>query len=203
MAELTTQVTFVRLARDRVRLFAAPAAFVLIAAGAVAGGLLAGGPAGISLVALGGLAALAAAYLAALVSSYRLLVEPGALKLRWLGGEHRYRLVRGPVTRVTVRGREAAALHPRFGALGWAVGPAVLRGEEPIELIRLSVRTALIVVPTDRGRLAIAAADESDLLTSLTSAVRLQERLDEIASRRGLAAAAATAAGRASCREIV
>ncbi len=193
MAELTTQVTVVRLARDRVRLFAAPAAFFLAAAGAVAGGLLAGGPAGISLVALGGVAALAAAYLTALVSSYRLLVEPGALKLRWLGGEHRYRLVRGPVTRVAVRGREAAALHPRFGALGWAVGPAVLRGDEPIELIRLSVRTALIVVPTDRGRLAIAAADERELLTSLTSAVRLRERLDEIASRRGLPAATAIA----------
>jgi hypothetical protein len=194
MAELTTQTTFVRLARDRVRLFAAPAAFVLVAAGAVAGGLLAGGPAGISLMALGGLVALAAAYLAALVSSYRLVVEPGELTLRWLGGEHRYRLVRGPVTRVAVRGREAAALHPRFGALGWVVGRAVLRGEERIELIRLSVRTTLIVVPTDRGRLAIAAADESDLLASLATAVRLQERLDEVASRRGLPAAAATAA---------
>ena len=192
MAELSTQITFVRLARNRVRLFAAPAAFVVIAAGATAGGLLAGGPAGISLVALAGLAALAAAYLAALVSSYRLLVEPGVLKLRWLGGERRYRLVQGRVTRVAVRGGEAAALHPRFGSLGWAVGPALL-GEEPIELIRLSVRPALIVVPTDRGRLAIAAEVERDLLASLATAVRLQERLDEITARRGQPAATPTA----------
>lgn len=186
MTEQTTQITLVRLARDRVRLFAAPVILLLISAGTVAGGLLAGGPGGISLVAVGALAALAAAYLAALVSSYRLLVEPGALKLRWLGGERRYRLVRGKVTRVVVRGAEAAALHPRFGALGWAVGPALLRGEESIELIRLSPGPALIVIPTDVGRLAIAAHVEADLLAALTGAVRLQERLDEIAARRNM-----------------
>ncbi|MEX0625091.1 MAG: hypothetical protein WD402_00930 [Chloroflexota bacterium] len=184
MSELTTQITSVRLARDRVRLFAAPVAFVLIAAAAVTGGLLLGGPGGISLVGAGALAALVAAYLVALVASYRLLVEPGVLRLHWLGGERRYRLVRGPVTRVAVGGENAAALQPRFGALGWAVGPAVLRGDEPIELIRLSRRPPLIVAPTDHGRLAIAAAVESDLLAAMTHAVRLQERLDEVAARR-------------------
>ena len=184
MAELTTQITSVRLARDRARLFVAPVVFVLVAAAAVFAGLQLGGPGGISLIAVGGLAALAAAYVVALVSSYRLLVEPGVLRLVWLGGERRYRLVRGPVTRVPVRGENAAALAPRFGAFGWAVGPATLRGDEPIELIRLSSRPPLIVAPTDRGRLAIAAAVESDLLAAMTHAVRLQERLDEVASRR-------------------
>ncbi len=183
MTELTTQVAVVRLARDRLRLFVAPVAFALAAAAAVAGGLLLRGPGGISLIAIGGLAALVSAYLAALVSSYRLLVEPGVLLLRWLGGERRYRLVRGAVTRVAVSGENAAALHPRFGALGWAVGPAVLR-DEAIELIRLSRRPPLIVAPTDRGRLAIAAAVESELLAAMTHAVRLQERLDEVAARR-------------------
>jgi hypothetical protein len=184
MSEMSTQITSVRLARDRLRLFVGPMAFVLLSAAAVAGGLLLRGPTGIVLVALGGLAALVAAYLAALVTSYRLLVEPGTLTLKWLGGERRYRLVRGPVTRVAVRGPGAAALHPRFGSLGWAVGPAVLRGGESIELIRLSNRPPLIVAPTDRGRLAIAAAVESDLLAAMTHAVRLQERVDEVAARR-------------------
>lgn len=184
MSELTTQITSVRLARDRARLFAAPLFFALIAAAALTAGLLLGGPGGISLVAVGALAALVAVYLVALVSSYRLLVEPGVLRLKWLGGERRYRLVQGKVTRVSVSGENAAALHPRFGALGWAVGPAVLRGDEPIELIRLSTRPPLIVAPTDRGRLAIAAAVESELLAAMTHAVRLQERLDEVALRR-------------------
>ena len=184
MSELTTQITSVRLARDRARLLMAPFAFILVAVAAVPAGLLLGGPGGISLIAVGGLAALAAAYLFVLVSSYRLLVEPGALRLVWLGGSRRYRLVRGPVTRVAVRGENAAALIPRFGAFGWAVGPATLRGDEPIELIRLSRRPPLIVAPTDLGRLAIAAAVESELLAAMTHAVRLQERLDEVASRR-------------------
>lgn len=184
MSELTTQITSIRLARDRARLFGVPVVLVLVAAAAVAGGLLIRGPGGILLIAVGGLAALVAAYLVALVSSYRLLVEPGVLRLKWLGGERRYRLVRGAVTRVAVSGENAAALHPRFGAFGWAVGPAVLRGDEQIELIRLSRRPPLIVAPTDRGRVAIAAEVESDLLAAMTHAVRLQERLDEVASRR-------------------
>ena len=184
MSEMSTQISSVRLARDRLRLLVGPMAFVVVSAAAVAGGLLLRGPAGIVLMALGGLAALVAAYLVALVTSYRLLVEPGALTLKWLGGERRYRLVRGSVTRVAVKGPGAAALHPRFGSLGWAVGPAVLRGGESIELIRLSNRPPLIVAPTDRGRLAIAAAVESDLLAAMTHAVRLQERLDEVAARR-------------------
>jgi hypothetical protein len=183
MSELTTPITSVRLARDRVRLFLAPVSFALIAAAAVATGLLLRGPGGISLIAVGGLAALVSTYLVALVSSYRLLVEPGVLVLKWLGGERRYRLVRGAVTRVAVRGENAAALQPHFGSLGWAVGPAVLR-DEPIELVRLSRRPPLIVAPTDRGRLAIAAAVESELLAAMTHAVHLQERLDEVAARR-------------------
>src|SRR6187549_691911 len=183
MSELTTQITSVRLARDRARLFAAPIVFVVVAAAAAAGGLLLAGPTGIVLVAVAALAALAAAYLVALISSYRLLVEPGTLRLTWLGGERSYRLVQGKVTRVGISGDNAGALRPRFGSLGWAVGPAVLRGE-PIELIRLSRRPPLIVAPTDRGRLAIAAAVESELLEAMTHAVRLQERLDEVASRR-------------------
>ncbi|HET7082166.1 MAG TPA: hypothetical protein VFJ00_00445 [Candidatus Limnocylindria bacterium] len=184
MSELTTQITSVRLARERGRLFAAPVLFTLIAAASVGAGLLVRGPGGISLVGIGVLSAVAAAYLVALISSYRLLVEPGVLRLRWLGGERSYRLVRGSVTRVAVSGENAAALRPRFGALGWAVGPAVLRDDEPIELIRLSRRPPLIVAPTDRGRLAIAAAVESELLAAMTHAVRLQERLDEVAARR-------------------
>jgi hypothetical protein len=194
MAELTTQISGVRLARDRVRLYRVPVALLLLAAGAAVGGVLLRGPAGISLAALGAVAALAGIYLVALVSSYRLLVEPGGLRLRWLGGEHRYRLVRGQVTRVVVPGGGTAVLHPRFGGLGWAVGPAVLRGQEQIELIRLSLRPALIVVPTDRGRLAIAAAVESDLLAALAHAVRLQERVDEVAARRAMPPPAVAAA---------
>lgn len=195
MVERATPIPAIRLARGRARLVAGPVAFLLAGAAAVAGGIVAGGPAGIALLAFGGLSALVAAYLLALISSYRLQIEPGGLLLRWFGGKRRYRLVRGSVTRVAVSGPGAAALHPRFGALGWAVGPAILRGEEPIELIRLSNRAPLIVVPTDRGRLAIAAQVESELLVALSTAVRLQERIDEVAARRAAQQLAAATGG--------
>ena len=190
MAEPATEITSVKLARDRLRLFLTPAAFLLLATSATLAGLSASGPGRISLFGLAALAALAAIYLASLVSSYRLGVEPGAVTLRWLGGERHYRLVRGSISRVTVAGRGARELHPRFGALGWAVGPAVLGGEEPIELIRLSVRPSLILVPTELGRLAIAAAVESDLLAALRHAVEMQMQLDAAAAREAVPAAA-------------
>jgi hypothetical protein len=184
MAELAKPIASVRLARDRLRLYGAPVVLLVLAAVAAAGALLLRGPLGISLGALSAIAGLLGLYLVALVSSYRLLVEPGGVHLRWLGGERRYRLARGQVTRVAVAGEGSAELRPRFGALGWAVGPALLRGDEQIELIRLSPRPPLIVVPTDRGRLAIVAAVETDLLAALAHAVRLQERVDEVAARR-------------------
>ena len=190
MAEPATEITSVKLARDRLRLFVTPAAFLLLAVSATIEGIFAGGPARISLFGLAGLAALAGIYLGSLVSSYRLRVEPGGLTLRWLGGARRYRLVRGSISRVTVEGRGARELHPRFGALGWAVGPAVLGGEEPIELIRLSIRPPLILVPTELGRLAIAAAVEGDLLAALRHAVAMQMQLDEAAARRAAPAVA-------------
>ena len=194
MAELAKPIISVRLARDRLRLYGAPVVLLLLAAAAAAGALLLRGPVAISLAAGGAIAGLLGLYLVALVSSYRLLVEPGGVHLRWLGGERRYRLARGQVTRVAVAGQGSAVLRPRFGALGWAVGPALLRGEEQIELIRLSPRPPLIVVPTDRGRLAIVAAVEADLLAALAHAVRLQERVDEVAARRALPPAVAAAA---------
>ena len=69
-------------------------------------------------------------YLAVMLLSVRLDVEVATLRLRWMGGERRYTLVRGAVTRVPLHGPEAARLRPRFGALGWGLGKARLRGDE-------------------------------------------------------------------------
>ena len=92
-------------------------------------------------------------------------------------------LVRGPVTRVALEGDEAARLRPRFGAMGWAVGHARLRGDEEIDVVRLAPTASMILVPTDRGRLGIAPASEAHLLSALAAAARIQQRLDEVAER--------------------
>jgi hypothetical protein len=169
-----TAIGSVRLARAPARLLAGPVAVGLV--GAIVGviGFLFGGPIGISLLTAGVIVLVVGIYLAGLVMSVRLEVEAGSLLLRWLGGQRRYGLVRGSVTRVTVRGRHAASLRTSLGLLGWGIGRATLRREEQIQLIRLAPTVSMILVPTDRGRLAISAAADDELLAMLAHAARLQ-----------------------------
>src|SRR5438093_1604214 len=163
----------VHLARSPLRLLVVPLVVVLVGGIATAVGLLVGGPIGISVLAGGAIVLVLAVYLTAVVLSMRVEVEAGALVLRWLGGSRRYALVRGAVTRVTVRGSAAAPLHRGLTALAWGIGAATLRGEERIELVRLASTPSMILVPTDHGRLAIAAANDDELLGLLATAARL------------------------------
>ena len=183
MPGTTVALAAIPLARAPVRLLFGP--LVLLAAGIVAAvaGAVVGGLAGVGLVAAGVVVDALAVYLAMVLFSLRLDVEVAMLRLSWIGGERRYALSRGAVTRVPLRGSGAASLRPRFGAIGWAMGPALLRRSEPIELVRLARSESVILVPTDRGRLAIAPASEQQLLTALGAAARVQQRLDEVAVR--------------------
>ena len=192
MPERTIAIARVPLARARARLVAAPALLLVAAGVAAAAGLKLGTAAGIALVASAAVLAVLSLYLAIILLSVRLDVEVASLRVRWIGGSRRYVLARGPVTRVLVRGDGHARLRPRFGALGWAIGPARLRGTEGIEVVRLAPTPTLILVPTDHGRLAIAATSEGELIAALGAAARVQQRLDAAA---GGAAAAARRGG--------
>jgi hypothetical protein len=195
MPGATVVLAPIPLARAPLRLLLGP--FVLASAGVMAAGagLLIGGAAGVTLLAAGVMVDVLAIYLLVVLFTLRLNVEVATLRLSWIGGERRYVLSRGAVTRVPLRGPSAAALRPRFGAIGWAMGPAILRRTEQIELVRLARSASVILVPTDRGRLAIAPLSEQQLLTALGAAARVQQRLDEVASRaRDLPALAPTGA---------
>ncbi|HET6744596.1 MAG TPA: hypothetical protein VFH90_01940 [Candidatus Limnocylindria bacterium] len=183
MTGTTVPIAPIPLARSSRRLLAGP--LILIAAGgaAVAGGVVLGDAMGIVLVAAGIVVAALSLYLAVMLATVRLDVEVATLRVRWLGGERRYTLVRGPVTRVPLRGPDAARLRPRFGALGWGLGRAKLRRDERIELVRLAPSATMILVPTDRGRVGIAPSSEQQLLGALAAAARIQQRLDEVAER--------------------
>jgi hypothetical protein len=183
MPGTTVSLAPIPLARAPIRLLLGP--LLLLTAGSVAAvaGVVVGGVAGVGLVAAGVVVDALAAYLALVLFSLRLDVEVAMLRLSWIGGERRYVLSRGAVTRVPLRGEGAASLRPRFGAIGWAMGPALLRRSEPVELIRLARSASVILVPTDRGRLGIAPASEQQLLTALGAAARVQQRLDEVALR--------------------
>jgi hypothetical protein len=138
-------------------------------------------PTWIALVGAGAVLALVGLGLAAWLLSIRLEVEEAAVRIRWLAGERAYPLVPGPVTRVRLRGDNASSLRTRTGLLGWAVGRARLRGEEDVQVVRLARTSTAILVPTEHGRLAIAAAAEQDLIDALSRAARARQRLEDLA----------------------
>jgi hypothetical protein len=183
MTGSTVPIAPIPLARSPGRLLTPPSILLLAGGVAVAGGVQLGNLTGIGLVAAGLVVVALSIALATMLLSVRLDVEIATLRLRWLGGERRYTLVRGPVTRVALRGGEAARLRPRFGALGWALGRARLRGNEIVDVVRLSPSASMILVPTDRGRVGVAPASEQQLLAALAAAARIQQRLDEVAGR--------------------
>ncbi len=86
----------------------------------------------------------------------------------------------GPVTRVRLRGENASSLRGGRRLLGGQLGSARLRGEEQVDVVRLAPTATAILIPTDRGRLAIAAASEELLLDALSHAARARQRLEEL-----------------------
>jgi len=175
----------IRLARSPLRLVAVPALLVAsglgLAVAAVVGPMRFLQPAWIALVAGGAVVALVGLLIAIRLLSVRLDVEEAAVRVRWLGGERIHPLVPGPVTRVRLRGENASSLRSLTGWLGWTLGRATLRGEEPIHVVRLARTPTAILVPTEDGRLAIAAASEADLIEALSRAARARQRLEELA----------------------
>ena len=184
MSQRVPPIARIRLARSLPRLLLAPFVVALAGAASIAAGLLAvGGPGGGVLVVLGAFVALGAMLGAVVLLSVRLEVEESAVGLAWMGGERIYPLAPGAVTRVRLRGDDASRVRARTGALGWGLGRARLRGEEEIEIVRLAPTRTAILVPTERGRLAIAPANENQLLDALSRAARARQRLEALAER--------------------
>ncbi len=179
MPNRTVPIARIRLARAPLRLLLPSVILLVTAAIAGAAGVVVGSAVGIGLLVAAIVLGALSLVLAGIVLSVRLDVEVATLRLRWLGGERRYALARGPVTRVLLRGEGAARLRLRFGALGWALGPALLRDAERIDLVRLAPTASIILIPTDQGRLGVAASSEGELIAALGAAARVQQRLDE------------------------
>lgn len=171
----------IRLARSLPRLMAWPILLLVAGTAAGVGAALVGGTVTILLAAVAGVLGLAALGWAAWLLSIRLDVEESEVRVHWIGGERRYALSPGPVTRVRFHGENASRLRARTGLLGYGLGPARLRDEERIHVVRLAPTATAILVPTEEGRLAIAPAAEADLLDALTRAARARQRLDDLA----------------------
>lgn len=166
----------VALARGPLRLLAAPT--VVLLSGLlvwVAAALVGPGAPAIALAVVGAVAVVVGLWLAVRLVSLRLVVEVDYLHLRGVGTDRRYHLVPGSLSRLATRGPRRASLRTRLGSLGWAVGPSVLPSGERIEVIRLGTTPSVILVPTERGRVALAVQSEAALLESLTAAARTRD----------------------------
>lgn len=181
MSDRVPPIARIRLSRSLPRLLALPFLAMLVGAAAVVGGLLfVQGIIGAAILGLGTFVVIVALAAAAVLLSIRLDVEESAVCLGWLGGERIYPLSPGPVTRVRLRGEDASRLRAAPFLLPWQLGGGRLRDEEDVEVVRLAPTATAILVPTERGRLAIAAADDGTLLDALSRAARARQRLDEL-----------------------
>ena len=175
-------IAIIRLARSWPRLLALPLLLLLLgAAGAGVGVFVIRGPLGVGIAGAGAIIGLAGIAIAAVLASVRVEIEESAVRLRRIGGEREYPLTPGLVTRVRLRGENASILRSRSRSLGWSLGRARLRDEEDIEIVRLARTPTVILLPTERGRLALAPADDAELLDALARAARARQRLDELA----------------------
>jgi len=181
MPDHAPPIARIRLSRSLPRLLALPVLALLAGVGAIAGGLLlVPGVAGLAVAGFGAVVAALAVFGVIRPLSVRLEIEESAVRVSWFGGEQIYILSPGPVTRVRLRGENASSLRGGRRLLGGQLGSARLRDEEQVEVVRLAPSTTAILVPTDRGRLAIAAADEELLLDALSLAARARQRLEEL-----------------------
>ena len=182
MPEHVPPIARIRLSRSLPRLLALPVLGLLLGAAAIAVGvLLVSWPVGLAVAGAGALLVLLAAVAGIVALSVRLDVEEAAVRVSWLGGERVYALSPGPVTRVRLRGERASPLTGGRRLLGGQLGTARLRGEEDVEVVRLAPTATAILVPTERGRLAIGAADEGELVEALSRAARARQQLEEAA----------------------
>jgi len=179
MALAARQIDRVRLARSLPRLLAAPFLAVLLGGVLVAMGLLlVGGTSGLAVAAGGVALAIIGVVGAAVPLSVRVDIEESIVRVSWLFGRRVYLLTPGSLTRVHLHGEGASPLRSGF-RFGWALGPAILRNVEEIHVVRLAPTETVILIPTARGRLAIATADEQHLIDALTRAAHARARAEE------------------------
>ena len=168
-----TQPRTVRLARRPWHALRVPAGAIALGLATVIVAVAAGVGLAVPLAVAGGILAVAGAYLGVRQMSIRLDVEPGTVRLRGLGIDRRYHLERGDLRRVHTDAAGEAWLRSGRGLLlGFGVGRAVLAGGESVDLVRLAPGPALILIPTDKGRLGIVPSDEGELVAALTEAAR-------------------------------
>ena len=201
MARGARPIARVRLARSYPRLLARPLLLLLAAGGLVASGVvLVPGAAGLALAAGGAVLGLLALLLAVAPFRVRVQVEESVVRVSSLFSRRVFLLTPGSLTRIHLRGEGASSLRTGF-SLGWANGRATLREDEEVYVVRLAPTESVILVPTARGRLAIATSDEPHLIDALSRAARARARSEELEAAMAAEEAAAEEAAAIARRD--
>ena len=161
------RVAEIALARNPVRVLAVPALLVLVGLAMAGGGLVfVGQAAGVAMAALGVIIATAGALLAARAMTVQLFVEVDYLHLKALGLDRRYHLAPGQLSRLATTGPRRVKLAALPGTPRLTSRTALPAGEQ-VEVIRFGETPSVVLVPTERGRVAVAAKSESELVEAL------------------------------------
>jgi hypothetical protein len=155
----------VALFRSPIRLVLAAGIRAAVGGLAVWTGLGIPGLLGTALIAAGSTVLVYAAILSLFFATVRLEIGPAEIQVAWALGRFRYRLRRGPLTRLAPRRRRLVDAQLSF--LGLELGGAKLAGEQLAGVLALGPAPALIAIPTDAGRLALAPRTEDELLDAL------------------------------------
>ena len=164
----------VHLARRPWPALRVPVIIVAVGLATIVVAIASGAGLAIPLAVAGAILAVEGTYLGIRQLTIRLEVEPGIVRLRGLGVNKRYLLdPQGSLARLRTETAGERWLRSGRGLLlGYGAGQATLVGGEVVDLVRLAPGPAVILIPTDRGRLGVVPADEAELVKAIVTAVR-------------------------------
>jgi len=186
------RVAEITLARNPARVLALPALIVAVGvAVGVAGLVVIGQLPGLAMAVLGGLIALTGAAIGLRAMTVQLFVEVDYLHLKALGLDRRYHLAPGQLSRLATSGPRRVKLGPRLAGVTGITARAQLSAGERVEVIRFGSTPSVVLVPTERGRVAVAAKSESELVEALMVASHTRAMRPAVAPAPVVTAAAA------------
>ncbi len=120
---------------------------------------------GAALVTAGALVLAYAMVLGLFFATVRAELHPDELHVVSALRRRRYRLVRGPITRMAPRKRRL--IDAQLSFLGVMLGRAEVSGERLAGILALGPAEYLVTIPTADGRLALALQSEEELVAAL------------------------------------
>ncbi len=162
------RVAEIALARNPVRVLAVPALLVVVGLALAGLGLVVVGQAtGLAMAILGAIVAVGGVVLAARAMTVQLFVEVDYLHLKAIGMDRRYHLAPGQLSRLATTGPRRVKLGAALPGTPRLTSRTALPAGEQIEVIRFGETASVVLVPTERGRVAVAAKSESELVEAL------------------------------------